>query len=227
MIPCFGATLILAIALSLPMAVSWTLACTHLKLVKFSSTGNHEEESEIVFGDDTTHLTKCEFPGSDGSTPDCARAFVCAFTLGPLTTSCPVLVWMRPPLLTVAELRRARTLGLCRTFLQSVALSREHAAECCLPCRYRYPTPYVSAGSDSPFWYSVNAGAAHIIMVRLWYRRVHALSATLFSVASIATTQVRSVRRCLSCNLGVCCAVIDNTCASTLSQISAAGTLCC
>jgi len=29
-----------------------------------------------VFGDDTTHTTGCSFPGSDGSTPDCARAFV-------------------------------------------------------------------------------------------------------------------------------------------------------
>ena len=28
-----------------------------------------------------------------------------------------------------------------------------------------YPTPYLSAGSDTPFWYSVNAGGAHIIMV--------------------------------------------------------------
>ena len=37
-----------------------------------------------MFGDDTTHLTKCEFPGVDGSTPDCARAFVCASILVPL-----------------------------------------------------------------------------------------------------------------------------------------------
>ncbi len=40
--------------------------------------GNHEEESEIVFGDDITHITGCSFPGVDGKTPDCARAFVYA-----------------------------------------------------------------------------------------------------------------------------------------------------
>ena len=39
--------------------------------------GNHEEESEIQYGDDITQITGCSFPGSDGSTPDCARAFVC------------------------------------------------------------------------------------------------------------------------------------------------------
>ena len=42
------------------------------------TAGNHEEESEIQFGDDITQITGCSFPGSDGSTPDCARAFVCA-----------------------------------------------------------------------------------------------------------------------------------------------------
>ena len=30
-----------------------------------------------MFGDDITHITGCDFPGSDGKTPDCARSFVC------------------------------------------------------------------------------------------------------------------------------------------------------
>ena len=51
-----------------------TLWC---KVADPTPAGNHEEESEIVFGDDTTYITGCKFPGSDGSTPDCARSFVC------------------------------------------------------------------------------------------------------------------------------------------------------
>ena len=35
---------------------------------------------------------------------------------------------------------------------------------CC--CSHRYPTPFKSAGSTTPFWYSVDVGPAHIIMVR-------------------------------------------------------------
>ena len=31
---------------------------------------------------------------------------------------------------------------------------------------HRYPTPFKSAGSTTPFWYSVDAGPAHIIFVR-------------------------------------------------------------
>ena len=31
---------------------------------------------------------------------------------------------------------------------------------------HRYPTPFASAGSTAPFWYSVDAGPAHIIFVR-------------------------------------------------------------
>ena len=39
--------------------------------------GNHEEESEFVFGDDITRLTSCEYPGhAGGAAGDCARAFM-------------------------------------------------------------------------------------------------------------------------------------------------------
>ncbi len=60
--------------------------------------------------------------------------------------------------------------------------------------RYRYPTPYVSAGSDSPFWYSVNAGGAHIIMVSLWCRSRRALVLSMALCLWPATAQVRSGR---------------------------------
>ncbi len=35
------------------------------------SSGNHEEESEFVFGDDTTRITACNYGSSD-----CARSWL-------------------------------------------------------------------------------------------------------------------------------------------------------
>ncbi len=41
--------------------------------------------------------------------------------------------------------------------------------------RHRYPTPYVSSGSTTPFWYSVDVGPTHIIMVRTRRTNSHRL----------------------------------------------------